>query len=81
MALVKEETGKFIHTYSDAGLMIKQLDTSILYSDAMDLKEYAHEYEETDEPIQAEEPAEVTSDDVDGVSSTSAEDVETVEGA
>ena len=61
MALVKEETGKFIHTYSDAGMMIKQLDTGILYSDAMDLKGYEHEYEETDEPIQ-EEPAEESTD-------------------
>ena len=68
MALVKEETGKFIHTYSDAGMMIKQLDTGILYSDAIDLKEYAHEYEETDEPIQ-EEPAEESmgAEDVEGV--------------
>ena len=55
MALVKEETGKFIHTYSDAGMMIKQLDTGILYVDAMDLKEYAHEYEETDQPIATED--------------------------
>ena len=68
MALVKEETGKFIHTYSDAGMMIKQLDTGILYSDAMDLKGYAHEYEETDEPIQAEEPAEepMDAEDIEG---------------
>ena len=55
MALVTEDLDKIIHTYSDAGMMIKQLDTGILYSDAMDLKEYAHEYEETDEPIETEE--------------------------
>ena len=63
MALVTEDLDKFIHTYSDAGMMIKQLDTGILYSDAMDLKEYAHEYEETDQPNETEdeptdEPAE-----------------------
>ena len=68
MALVKEETGKFIHTYSDAGMMIKQLDTGILYSDAMDLKEYAHEYEETEEPIQEEQADEpMDAEDVEGV--------------
>ena len=55
MALVTEDLDKFIHTYSDAGMMIKQLDTGILYVDAMDLKEYAHEYEETDEPIKTDD--------------------------
>ena len=58
MALVTEDLDKFIHTYSDAGMMIKQLDTGILYVDAMDLKGYEHEYEETDEPIQTDEPTE-----------------------
>ena len=71
MALVTEDLNKFIHTYSDAGMMIKQLDTGILYSDAMDLKEYAHEYEETDEPIETDEPAE----------DAPVDDAETVEGA
>ena len=54
MAFVKEELDKFIHSYSDAGMMIKQLDTGILYSDAMDLKEYPHEYVETEEKIEKE---------------------------
>jgi hypothetical protein len=81
MALVKEEIGKFIHTYSDAGMMIKQFDTGILYSDTMDLKGYEHEYEETDQPIATEEPAEVTSDDVnDTISDTIEINNDTKEG-
>ena len=54
MALVKEETGKFIHTYSDAEFKIEQVDTGIVYDDAMDLKEYPNEYVETEEKIEKE---------------------------
>ena len=50
--LVTEELDKFIHTYSDAGFYILQKDSGIEYADAMDLKEYAHEYEETDHKIE-----------------------------
>ena len=45
------------HTYSDGGFYIRQLDTGVLYEDAVD--SVAHDYEETDERIPAsEEPAE-----------------------
>ena len=54
MALVKEELDKFIHTYSDAKLKIRQIDTGIVYDDAMDLKEYPHEYVETEKKIEEE---------------------------
>ena len=62
--LVTEETGKFIYTYSDAGFYILQTDTGIEYTDAIDLKKYPHEYEETDHPIKAEEESDDTADDV-----------------
>ena len=49
--LVQETEGKFIHSYSDAGYTILQVSTGIEYSDAMDLKDYPQEYEETDHKI------------------------------
>jgi hypothetical protein len=65
MTIVKEELDKFIHTYSDAKLKIRQIDTGIVYDDAMDLKEYPHEYEETDEPIVDPDEPEPPIDEVD----------------
>ena len=59
--LVTEKTNGFIHSYSDAGFYILQKDTGIEYADAMDLKEYTHEYEETDHLIEVTE--ETTEDD------------------
>lgn len=59
MTIVKEELDNFIHTYSDENMKIKQVDTGIIYCDAMDLKEYPHEYEETDEPIESDEHVEL----------------------
>ena len=41
----------FIRTYSDAGKMIRQVETGDIYSDAIDI--IPHEYEETDEDIEA----------------------------
>ena len=49
--LITEELDEFIHTYSDAGFFILQTDTSIEYADAMDLKGFEHEYEETEHKI------------------------------
>lgn len=63
--LITEELDNFIHTYSDAGFYILQKDTGIEYSDAMDLKEYAHEYEETEHKIEVDEPIEDTTEAVD----------------
>ncbi len=37
------------HTYSDVGMMIRQVETGILYEDAVDT--IPHTYEETEEPI------------------------------
>ena len=40
---------KRIHTYSSEGYKILQVDTGVIYEDAVDV--IAHEYTETDEPI------------------------------
>lgn len=49
--MIKIETleSGLTHTYSDAGFKIRQLDTGIIYDDAIDA--IHREYEETDEPI------------------------------
>ena len=61
--IVQEEKGNFIHTYSDESSYILQKSTGIEYSDAMDLKDYPQEYEETDHKIEIpEEPEELESE-------------------
>ena len=50
MAIVQEEINGFIHTYSDEKFKIKQVETGIVYGDAMDVEK--KEYVETDEKIE-----------------------------
>ena len=50
MAIVQEEINGFIHTYSDEKFKIKQVETGIVYADAMDVEK--KEYVETDEKIE-----------------------------
>ncbi len=52
-----EELENRIHHYSDAGYKIRQIETGILYDDAIDVLPCRYTYEETDEPID-EEPLE-----------------------
>lgn len=53
--MIKTETiGDRIRTYSDAGMMIKQVETDILYQDAVDIPNH-YTYVETDIPIPPEE--------------------------
>jgi hypothetical protein len=40
-----------VHHYSDAGMMIRQIETGHLYEDAVDRVPCRWTYEETDEPI------------------------------
>ena len=40
-----------VHHYSDAGMMIRQIETDILYEDAVDNAPCKYTYEETDTPI------------------------------
>ncbi len=44
-----------IKTYSDAGFMVRNIETGELYSEAIDPISAHREYEETDIPIEVEE--------------------------
>lgn len=60
--MIKTETiGDRIRTYSDAGMMIRQKETGILYAEAVDVPG-RYSYEETDVPVPDEEDA--TADDM-----------------
>lgn len=41
-------------TYSDKGLRIRQIETGIVYDEAVDIAESSYTYEETDIPIEDE---------------------------
>ena len=44
------EDGRIRH-YSDTGMMIRQIETGVLYEDAADVVPLRYSYEETDAPI------------------------------
>ena len=48
--IVQEEMNGFIHTYSDEKYRIKQVETGLIYDDAMDIEK--KEYVETEEKIE-----------------------------
>lgn len=50
MIVIETTESGLTHTYSDAGYKIQQLDTGVIYDDAIDA--IHHEYEETDIPIE-----------------------------
>lgn len=43
--------GALIRHYSDNGVKLKQVETGILYDEAIDIAPCKYTYEETDEPI------------------------------
>ena len=45
------ENGERIHHWSDLNLKIRQIETGIIYDDAVDVLPCRYTYEETDEPI------------------------------
>ena len=47
--------GVFIKHYSDAGMLLLQNETGIMYSDPVDLVPCGYTYSETDIPIEVEE--------------------------
>ena len=49
------ENGERIHHWSGAGLKIRQMETGIVYDDAVDVMPCRYSYEETDEPIEEAE--------------------------
>lgn len=48
--------GTRIRHYSDLGMKIRQVETGIVYDDAVDIIPCKYTYEETDEPIDPPEP-------------------------
>ena len=64
--MLRQETiqinGKdFVHTWSDTNMQIKQIETNILYSDAMDISPCPYTYEESNIPIDGQEGEETDS--------------------
>lgn len=47
-----------IRHYSDSGMKIRQVETGIVYDDAVDVLPCKYTYEETDEPVQLPEISE-----------------------
>lgn len=55
--MIREEqiSPKRVRHYSDANMMIRQIETGIIYQDAVDKIPCRYTYEETDEPIPEQE--------------------------
>jgi hypothetical protein len=51
--------------YSDKGVLLLQKETGLKYSDPIDIVPCPYTYEETDEPIEVEEPEEVIPEETD----------------
>lgn len=49
-----EDLGNRIRHYSDTGFKLRQIETGVLYDDAVDVLPCKYTYEETDEPIDEE---------------------------
>ncbi len=52
----REDGVKLYRTYSDEGFKIRQIETGIVYSEAIDVENTPYTYEETDEKIEPIEP-------------------------
>lgn len=50
--------GTLVRHYSDAGMLLLQVETGAKYSDPIDVVPCRYTYEETDEPIEVDEPEE-----------------------
>lgn len=51
--IVKQKiNGTLVRHYSDSGMMILQVETGVLYSDAVDVSPCRYSYEETDTPVE-----------------------------
>lgn len=51
----REDGVGLYRTYSDADLMIRQISTGILYTEAIDVENSGNEYEEIDLPVEDED--------------------------
>lgn len=52
MVIEESYSPTLVRHYSDAGMMIRQVETGILYSEAVDVIPCRYTYEETDIPIE-----------------------------
>ena len=50
------DEGRLIRHYSNEGYLIRQVETNIIYEDAVDVIPCRYTYEETDIPIDHSEP-------------------------
>lgn len=57
--MTRSDGVKLIRTYSDAGFQIRQDQTGIVYSEAIDVENSGYTYTETDIPQEQEEPGEL----------------------
>lgn len=57
----REDGVNLYRTYSDQGFMVRQIETDVLYSEAVDIEDAPFTYEETDIPIEDREGNEPTS--------------------
>ena len=48
----REDGVNLYRTYSDQGFMLRQIETGVLYSEAIDIEGTSYTYEETNEPIE-----------------------------
>lgn len=53
------EFSNLVRTYSDSGLMLRQIETDILYSEAVDVYPSRYTYEEADIPIEQDPREEI----------------------
>lgn len=54
--------GTLIRHYSDAGMLLLQVETGAKYSDPIDVIPCRYTYEETDEPVEVDDSEEVDLD-------------------
>lgn len=52
MVIEQQISDTLVRHYSDAGLMIRQVETGVLYSDAVDVVPCRYSYQETDTPVE-----------------------------
>ena len=52
--ITRDDGVELIRTYSDANFKIRQVETGILYDEAIDVKNSGYTYEETDKKIESE---------------------------
>lgn len=52
MMIEQKINDTLVRHYSDAGMMIRQVETGNLYSDAVDVVPCRYSYEETDTPVE-----------------------------